>query len=316
MRDEPEFHAELGRRYTTFEDALDERKENDARQLWHTPTELFRPYYGEAIARYMVANYKLGLYPYYDLLIYEMGAGNGTLMANILDYIAREHPEVYERTRYRIIEISGQLANQQQEKLRRMAAHAGKVEIINKSVFEWDTYVASPCFFLALEVFDNFSHDCIKYDVRRGTPKQGYVLIDRKGDFYDFYVDQLDPIATRYLSIRDIASSEPYMHPLRPPLMGSFRGNVGHLTRRIVSYFKEEQLSQPEYIPTRLMQFFDILHNYFPAHKLVSADFDRLGDTVPGVNAPVVQTRYKRAIIPVRTPMVSLRWRLCKLCAN
>lgn len=38
-------------------------------------------------------------YPYHDLIIYEMGAGNGTLMANILDYIEEAHPDVYERTK-------------------------------------------------------------------------------------------------------------------------------------------------------------------------------------------------------------------------
>ncbi|KAK4977306.1 hypothetical protein LTR28_007630, partial [Elasticomyces elasticus] len=92
---EPQFHRLLGERYTTFEDALDEKEYNEARQLWHTPTELFRPYYGEAIARYLVTNYKLSLFPYHDLLIYEMGAGNGTLMINVLDYIRDTDPEVY-----------------------------------------------------------------------------------------------------------------------------------------------------------------------------------------------------------------------------
>jgi hypothetical protein len=29
-----------------------------------------------------------------------MGAGNGTLMACILDFIREEHPDVYERTRW------------------------------------------------------------------------------------------------------------------------------------------------------------------------------------------------------------------------
>ena len=65
-------------------------------------------------------------------------------------------------------------------------------------------------------------------------------------------------------------------------------------------------LSQPEYIPTRLMQFFHILASKFPNHKLVSSDFHKLGEAVEGINAPVVQTRYKRRMIPVSTPLVSL----------
>src|SRR5690606_8928172 len=115
ITDDLDFNRLLGERYTAFEDALDaeEGAVNDVRQLWHTPTELFQPYYGEAIARYLVANYKLSVYPYHDLVIYEMGAGNGTLMANILDYIRSADPDVYERTRYKIIEISPALAARQ-----------------------------------------------------------------------------------------------------------------------------------------------------------------------------------------------------------
>jgi hypothetical protein len=54
------------------------------------------------------------------------------------------------------------------------------------------------------------------------------------------------------------------------------------------------------------MQFFDILREQFPAHRLVMSDFNRLPDSVKGVNSPVVQTRYNRETIPVTTPFVSI----------
>ncbi|KAK8218239.1 S-adenosyl-L-methionine-dependent methyltransferase [Phyllosticta capitalensis] len=296
MKDEPEFQRILGERYTQFEDRLDDKEKDDVRQLWHTPTELFRPYYGESIARYLVTNYKLSQYPYHDLLIYEMGAGNGTLMINILDYIRDHHPEVYERTQYRVIEISESLASLQVHQLKRTAAargHWDKVQIINRSVFDWDQYVSSPCFFLALEVFDNFAHDCIRYDVETEKAYQGSVVIDGQGDFYDFYDETIDPVAARYLRVRDAAATRPF----KTPLSGS---------RLLRNLFPQtaSSLTEPEYIPTRLMQFFDILNNYFPAHKLVTSDFHALPDTVKGVNAPVVQTRYKRRTIPVSTALV------------
>ena len=109
-----------------------------SRQVWHTPTELFKPYYGQALARYLLVNYKLSLYPYADLIIYEMGGGNGTLMNNILDYIRDTQPDVYSRTRYNIIEISGNLASKQRSTLSEKAenvGHGSKVRIINKSIF-------------------------------------------------------------------------------------------------------------------------------------------------------------------------------------
>lgn len=298
MNDGPEFNGLLDQRYVEFEDKLDEAYPDEARQLWHTPTELFRPFYGEAIARYLVTNYKLTLYPYHDLIIYEMGAGNGTMMLNILDYIRDTDPEVYQRTKYKIIEISPSLADIQQQNLKESiyaGGHLGHAEVINRSIFDWDTYVHSPCFFLALEVFDNFAHDAIRYDLETERPQQGSVLIDADGEFYEYYAANLDPVAARFLRIRDAAARRPFPSPLGPRLLRGVRSTLPFAPN----------FSEPEYIPTRLMQFFDILHAYFPAHRLVASDFNRLPDAVPGYNAPVVQTRYRRRNVPVSTPFVS-----------
>ncbi|KAI1209752.1 DUF185-domain-containing protein [Annulohypoxylon truncatum] len=298
--DEPSFYSELGRRYTEFEDALDakDKQVNDTRQIWHTPTELFRPYYGEAIARYLMSNYLMTTYPYHDLIIYEMGAGRGTLMLNILDYIRDIEPAVYDRTKFKIIEISPSLAALQNSQLLSTAAtrgHASKVEIINKSIFDWNERVPSPCFFLAMEVFDNFAHDVLRYDLDTEEPLQGTVLIDAQGDFYEFYEPTLDPVAARYLRVRHAATQGLYRVP--------------YPTSRAVRWLKKQlplapNLSDPEYIPTRLMQFFDILEKYFPAHRLLTSDFHTLPDAVRGLNAPVVQTRFQRRMVPVSTPLV------------
>lgn len=137
-----------------------------------------QPWYGRALARYLVAQYKLDLFPYHDLIIYEIGAGNGTLMGDVLDYLAAHEPEIYARTKYRIIEISERLQGMQRgrakgttaadagggdggagrlgkEKAKRRG-HEDRVEIINSSIFEWDRVVPEPCFFLAMEVLVRF----------------------------------------------------------------------------------------------------------------------------------------------------------------
>ncbi|KAL5336708.1 S-adenosyl-L-methionine-dependent methyltransferase [Aspergillus crustosus] len=297
IEDGPAFHQLLGERYTEFEDLLDEHNPDEARQLWHTPTELFRPYYGETIARYLVSNYKLTQYPYHDLIIYEMGAGNGTLMINILDFIRDTDYEVYQRTKFRIIEISPALAGLQMKNLKdsiNAAGHMDHVEIINKSIFEWNTYVHSPCFFLALEVFDNFAHDAIRYDSKTEVPQQGGLLIDAEGEFHEFYAEELDPLASRFLRVRQAAARREFPSALGPRLTRSVRGALPF----------QKPYTLPEYIPTRLMQFFEILDTYFPGHRLLASDFSSLPDAVPGINAPVVQTRYKRRTVPVSTPFV------------
>jgi len=156
--------------------------------------------------------------------------------------------------------------------------------------------VPSPCFFLAMEVFDNFAHDAIRYDPFTEEPLQGTVLIDSHGDFYEFYVPQIDPVAARFLRVRHAATGGDYPHPLSSSRL------LRHLRPRIPFM---PNLSDPEYIPTRLMQFFDILAKYFPGHRLVTSDFHSLPDTIKGINAPIVQTRYKRRTVPVTTPLVS-----------
>ncbi|KKF95780.1 hypothetical protein CFO_g1907 [Ceratocystis platani] len=296
MRDNLEFYSELSRRYVEFEDALDAAagSPNPTRQLWHTPTELFRPHYGEAIARYLVSNYRLTSYPYHDLTIYEMGAGNGTLMRNILDYIHAADPDVYKRTQYRIIEISPQLAELQASALAD-SPHAAHVEIVNRSIFEWNESVSSPCFFLAMEVWDNFAHDAVRYDDETEQPMQAIVLIDGDGDFYEFYSPMLDPLVSKFFRIRQSATGGVYPRPY----------SRSKLVRHLQSYIPlRPNLSDPEYVPTQLMEFFEILEKYFPRHRLVSSDFHSLPDAVKGLNAPVVQTRFERMMVPVTTPLV------------
>lgn len=284
--------------YLAFEDALDEQEPDETRQLWHTPTELFRPHYGDAIARYLVTNYRLTLYPYHDLIIYEIGAGNGTLMQNILDYIRETDPSVYQRTKFKVIEISPSLAQLQGRNLQHSPCseeHAEHVEILNQSIFDWNHYVHSPCFFLALEVVDNFAHDCIRYDPNTEQPLQGHVLIDEQGEYYEYYEKTLDPDAARYLRIREAASRSPFTTPLSQPRL---------LRRLRHSLPLAPNLTQAEWLATRMMQFFDILRDFFPAHRLMVSDFSSLQGTLAGINAPIVQTRYQRRNISVTTPYV------------
>ncbi|KAH9264658.1 hypothetical protein BASA83_011832 [Batrachochytrium salamandrivorans] len=86
---------------------------NVARQVWHTPTELFRPFYGYAVAKHMVSEYKRDSRGAKNMIIYEIGAGNGTLMSNIMDYISINEPGIYKTVEYNIIEISTHLAGKQ-----------------------------------------------------------------------------------------------------------------------------------------------------------------------------------------------------------
>ncbi|KAJ9660815.1 hypothetical protein H2198_002354 [Neophaeococcomyces mojaviensis] len=302
IRDGQHFQKLVDQEYVKFEDDLDEVAPDDLRQLWHTPTELFRPYYGEAIARWLITNYKMTLFPYHDLIIYEIGAGNGTLMCNILDYIRENDIEVYHRTKFRIIEISASLADMQNTNLSHspyFADHLEHIQIINKSIFDWDTLVLEPHFFLALEVIDNFAHDALRYDPITEQPMQGSVLIDETGAFFEYYERTLDDLVSRYLRIRRAASRHRYLRtPVTNPLNPRWLRKIRH------ELPFAPNLTVAEYLPTRLLQFFDLLSSYFPHHRLLLSDFTQLPSATPGYNAPIVQTRYQRQNVQVTTPFV------------
>ncbi|KAK5084245.1 hypothetical protein LTR05_005321 [Lithohypha guttulata] len=302
IEDGAKFQKLVDQSYIEFEDDLDAIQQDDLRQLWHTPTELFRPYYGEAVARWLVANYKASLYPYHDLVIYEIGAGNGTLMCNILDHIRETDMDVYHRTKFRIIEISQSLAEMQNTSLRHsryFTDHLEHIQIINKSIFDWDTHVPEPSFFLALEVIDNFAHDTLRYDPYTEQPLQGSVLIDEEGRFYEYYEPNLDDLVSRFLRLRRAASRHqpprtPISRPFYPPWLRKVRHSLPFAPN----------LTVPEYLPTRLLQFFDILTTHFPHHRLLISDFTKLATPIPGLNAPIAQTRYKRENVMVTTPYI------------
>ncbi|KAG7093964.1 hypothetical protein E1B28_007595 [Marasmius oreades] len=284
IRDASEFDAVVARRYASYE---------TEKQLWHTPTELFKPWYGQAVAQCLVSEYFLKYFPYEDFIIYEIGAGNGTLASNILDYLRSEYPEVYDRTRYTIIEISAKLAQKQRQRLTK--SHPG-VSVVHKSIFHWDVREPAPCFFLSMEVIDNFAHDAIRYDLDTLEPYQGFVTIDKNGDFDMIYTPIDDPLITSFLATRSRLK-----HPLpfsrlfqQFPSMRKFYRNLPFAAN----------LSSEEYIPTRLLSLLRTLRNHFPRHRLLLSDFSSLTDTIPGVNSPVVQTRVHGTTVPCETLLV------------
>ncbi|KPV74371.1 uncharacterized protein RHOBADRAFT_48607 [Rhodotorula graminis WP1] len=329
-----QFDDEVARRYMVFEgrgSGHDGEGEGAAvmgqgvgRQVWHTPTELFKPWYGRALARHLCASYKLNLFPYNDLIIYEIGAGNGTLMGDILDYLAAHEPDVYARTKYRIIEISERLQGMQRgraqgargrgrggdggagelgkEKARRRG-HEDKVEIIGQSIFDFDRVVHEPCFFLAMEVLDNFPHDVIRYTTDTHEPMQCVVAVDASGDYSELYEPVHDPLIARYLALRAKlpssrarGSPSPVIHPLlsRSPLARSIYSTIPFAPN----------LTRPEFVPTRQLELLEILRDKFPNHRVLMSDFDSLPEAIEGVNAPVVQTRYAGETVPCTTYLV------------
>jgi hypothetical protein len=104
--------------------------------VWLTPVELFQPYYGEALARWIHAQHAArvvkggagegGLHSH--LQVVEVGGGNGTCAINILNFFRREHPDIYSTMRYTICEASERLSVLQLERAAQ-DGHADRFEV-------------------------------------------------------------------------------------------------------------------------------------------------------------------------------------------
>ncbi|KAF7308251.1 Protein arginine methyltransferase NDUFAF7 [Mycena chlorophos] len=291
LRNSVDFQEEVGKRYAAY--GSDEH-EGPGRQIWHTPTELFKPWYGEAIARCLVAEYLLKYFPYEDFVIYEIGAGNGTLAMNILDFLKSNYPEVYDRTRYNIIEISGSLVKLQRKKL---ASVHPCVRVEHKSIFRWNKKEDSPCFVVAMEVIDNFAHDMVRYDLKTLEPLQALVTVDDRGDYDMIYSRVTDPLIADFLKLRRRLGHAPAI----PRLLHA----APSLLRLYSNLPFAPNLSAPEYIPTRLLSLLRTLRTHFPRHRLLLSDFNALPEAIQGRNAPVVQTRFQNTTVPVTTLLVA-----------
>lgn len=98
-----------------------------------TPVEIFKPYYAESIARYIMSHIRLNkefsINEHNLLKITEIGGGNGTCAKGILDYVRDHHPDVYKYIRYEIIDVSKPFHEIQKKNL---ADHSSKIDLVNK----------------------------------------------------------------------------------------------------------------------------------------------------------------------------------------
>ena len=135
----------------------------------------------------------------------------------------------------------------------------------------------------------------IRYDLKTLEPYQGYVIIDKNGDFDTYYSRVTDPLVSSFLALRRRLG-----HP--PPLPRLLKMDT---LRSVYSKMPfTPNLTAPEYIPTRLLTLLRTLRQFFPRHRLLLSDFSSLPDTVPGVCGPVVQTRVKGTSVPCETILV------------
>lgn len=110
-----------------------------------------------------------------DFSVVEGGAGNGTMARDILDKLQADHPQLYEATRYTILERSAGLIDRQKERL----ADHDNTAWIHASATDISEAGVRGNVFLSNELPDAFSFHRV---VRRGSEmREIYVTADASG---------------------------------------------------------------------------------------------------------------------------------------
>jgi SAM-dependent MidA family methyltransferase len=258
----------------------------EANGAWMTPVELFRPYYAQGIARWLVESHKSGNYSSKPLCIFEVGGGTGTCALNILDYLQDNHPDLYKDATYQTIEISRELAKLQRE---RLAKHGSRFKVNNVSVLEWETRVEEPCFVIALEVLDNMPHDKVIHESATQIEEAHIDVHMYPSLTSETTAPVSDPLVLEYLKLQesfcnadkntnDNVTAENEPHPYV-----KLRERVSRMLRGEMSAGDNVQ-----YLPTASLQFIHTLRDKFPYHSAFLADFDYLPGAMPGRNGPCI----------------------------
>lgn len=282
-------HVDFREMYGLFEYQMHLKKVYKSREAsWLTPCEIFSPWYSFAIANCIVQQCRAR--GERELRIVEMGGGAGTNAASVLDYVRSTAPDLYQNTRYTLVDISAAMSARQSAKLRN-AGHAERSECVVGDFLEWGAkpftdvesgalvetgVVAEPSFVISLEVMDNMPHDKV-VSVGGGPWLEAVVERDDDGGGggrVEVHRPLEDALIREALSVFGIDSA----------LVAASRDHTlqrrGIMERFVTNLFNapppETERVLAAFVPTGALQMLHVLRDSFPQHRIIAADFDFL----------------------------------------
>ena len=114
-----------------------------AGRAWMTPVETFQPHYAEALARSMLQTHS-ARYPGEPLQVLEVGGGNGTCAAGVLNYLRREAPATYASSKYMLVEVSERLAEAQRQRLLDEGLPSERWQVVHACAAQWAEALEEP----------------------------------------------------------------------------------------------------------------------------------------------------------------------------
>eukprot|EP01012_Entosiphon_sulcatum_P037021 TRINITY_DN4734_c0_g1_i1.p1 TRINITY_DN4734_c0_g1~~TRINITY_DN4734_c0_g1_i1.p1 ORF type:complete len:435 (+),score=41.80 TRINITY_DN4734_c0_g1_i1:56-1360(+) len=256
---------------------------------WFTPVDLCKPYFGRIIADYILRTRGQDQ----PLVVVEVGGGSGVLARDLLDYLEEHHPEVYCSVTYVGVEISHSLHQTQKELLARHI-NAGRYVPRHGNFLEWTVFVPDDCFVVMHEVLDCLPHDRIVTRAR-GPPCQTYVEIPHRDETMS--AKENKQFILHNLSDGPILETLAYDGRIEGLELSGEQGLV--LKTGTDENFRDfnnpvaEFLNRIWWVPTDYTQLCNVLHRFFPRHRLLAIDLSELGPErrLEGHNAPRMQAK-------------------------
>ena len=241
---------------------------------WLTPSEIFSPYLGRAIANHIAS---LGV-----TRVVEIGSGTGTLARDIVDSLkAREYAD--RKFEFVSIEISKSLSERQAARMEG-AGHADVYRSRHADALlesTWRQFAdEQPTLIVGLEVLDNLPHD--KVQVVDGVWHQTRVQVQQREAFGETLREALEPVTDdgpilRALDAYERVKSAPAQRTTRDAMFKWL--------------LDATETPDPVWLPTGAEQLVRAVASTVPNHELLLGDFDFLpGVAIAGEFAPIVSS--------------------------
>ena len=300
------YYRQLTSLYSEFDDC------------WLTPVELFKPHYAHTVARWILQQQHQQPDTEHTtdtLRIVEVGGGNGTCAAGVLDYLREKQPQLYERTHYTIVDLS---TTNRQRQLTSLASHLPtpsshtaqpRIDVLTISMLDWNELVEQRVYVIGLEVLDNMPHDKLVqhnnqlyqthvHSLTSPTAATSAVQLPSPppSDPNQRYRESYQPVTDPF--IREYVEYQSHFAANTPSPTRHAYGTLGNQLAMWVQGAGERLTAMVRrrgedvvWLPTTALHFFHVLHHFMPRHRLLLADFASLPDTIGGLNSPIVSGR-------------------------
>jgi SAM-dependent MidA family methyltransferase len=180
---------------------------------WLTPVELFQPHYSKILLNWM--RHILEQQGDDQCHIVELGPGRGTNAKIILQTLERDHPDLFAKVQYTLVDTSMSLLSLQQEFLSDFTNNNNNTAVrfcqrdlmhVAQGDQELLPFSNDRTIVVALEVWDNLPHDKIR--MKNGVLEQAEL----------FRADTKEPLQNNELDDQSIELEEVFM-PLTDPLI-------------------------------------------------------------------------------------------------